>query len=113
MTSIKSYIMRHPVLTYFALTFVISWGGVLILGTPYGMPTTSEQFAKVWYIVFIPYFLGPATVGLLMTGLTSGRAGFRALGTRLTKWRVSIRWFAVALLTAPLLVGLLECVMNF
>lgn len=107
MTAIKSYIMRHPVLIFFALTFLISWGGVLILGAPYGMPTTPEQFAKVWPIVFIPYFLGPATVGLLMTGLVSGRAGFRDLGARLIKWRVSIRWFAVALLTAPLLVGIL------
>lgn len=112
MTGIKSYIMRHPVLTFFALTFVISWGGVLILATPYGMPTTREQFAKVWPIVFIPYFLGPATVGLLMTGLVSGRAGFRALGARLIKWRVSIRWFAVALLTAPLLVGILAFLLS-
>jgi len=32
MTNIASFIRRHPVLSYFALTFAISWGGVLILG---------------------------------------------------------------------------------
>src|SRR5512135_1272025 len=101
-----SFIQRRPALTYFLLTFLISWGGVLILGSPYGMPTTVEQFQKVWPIVFIPYFLGPTIAGLLMTGLLSGRAGFRALLARLARWRIRIRWYAVALLTAPLLVAL-------
>jgi len=32
-----------------------------------------------------------------------GRAGFRDLLARLTRWRVGARWYAVALLTAPLL----------
>jgi membrane protease YdiL (CAAX protease family) len=111
-TSTKSFITRHPVLTYFAMTFVISWGGVLILGSPYGMPATPDQSAKVWPIVFMPYFLGPVIASLLMTGLVYGRAGFRALGARLLKWRVGIRWFAVALLTAPFLVGILSFLLS-
>ena len=39
-----------------------------------------------------------------MTGLVYGRAGLRDLLTRMTRWRVGARWYAVALLTAPLLV---------
>lgn len=27
MTTIKAFIKRHPLLSYFALTFAISWGG--------------------------------------------------------------------------------------
>jgi membrane protease YdiL (CAAX protease family) len=104
MTTITAFIKRHPVLSYFIITFAISWGGVYILGAPYGMPTTSEQFAKVWPIVFIPYFLGPSMAGLLLTGIVQGRAGFRELLSRMLKWRVSLRWYAVALLTAPLVV---------
>jgi membrane protease YdiL (CAAX protease family) len=45
---------------------------------------------------------GPSVAGLLLTGLVSGRAGFRELLSRLLKWRVGARWYAVALLTAPL-----------
>ncbi|MFC1978332.1 CPBP family intramembrane glutamic endopeptidase, partial [Chloroflexota bacterium] len=104
MTTIQAFIKRHPVLTYFALTFVISWVGVLILGAPSGMPTTSEQFEKLWPIVFLPYFLGPSIASILLTGLVHGRSGFRDLLTRLLKWRVSARWYLVALLTAPFLV---------
>lgn len=35
MTTMKAFITRHPVRTNFALTFAISWGGVL--------PTTEEE----------------------------------------------------------------------
>jgi membrane protease YdiL (CAAX protease family) len=103
MTTIKSFIKKHPVLAYYALTFVISWGGVILLGAPYGMPTTSEQFDQVWPIVFLPYLLGPTIASLLLTGLVDGRAGLRELLSRLLRWRVGVRWYAVALLLAPLL----------
>jgi len=104
MSTIKTFIKSYPVLTYFILTFAVSWGGVLILGAPYGMPAASNQSAKAWPIVFVPFFLGPILASLLLTGLVDGMAGFRELLSRLFKWRVSFRWYAVALLTAPLLV---------
>lgn len=104
MKTIMTFIKNNPVLSYFTLTFVISWGGVYILGAPYGMPTTSEQFTKVWLIVFIPYFLGPSLASILLTGLINGWTGIRELLSRLLKWRVSLRWYAVAILTAPILV---------
>jgi membrane protease YdiL (CAAX protease family) len=39
-----------------------------------------------------------------MTGVIDGKAGFRDLLSRLLRWRVAAGWYAVALLTAPLLV---------
>jgi uncharacterized protein len=36
-----------------------------------------------------------------LTGLVGGRAGFRELVSRLLRWRVGVRWYGVALLTAP------------
>ncbi|MDD7942922.1 hypothetical protein PHK61_31380 [Actinomycetospora lutea] len=38
-----------------------------------------------------------------MIALAYGRAGLRDLGSRLLRWRVGVRWYAVALLTAPVL----------
>ena len=55
-------------------------------------------------VMYLAMLAGPSVAGLLMTGLVSGRAGFRELLARLLKWRVDGRWYAVALLTAPLLV---------
>lgn len=103
MKAIKDIIKKNPVLSYYILTFLISWGGVYLLGAPYGMPTPSEQFLKMWPIVFLPYFLGPSISGLLLTGIVYGRQGFRELFARMFKWRVGLGWYAVALLTMPLL----------
>ena len=43
-TSFKAFIKRHPMLTYYVLTFAISWGVVLlVIGASGGIPGTSEQ----------------------------------------------------------------------
>jgi membrane protease YdiL (CAAX protease family) len=105
MKTIKAFIKRHPLLSFYTLAFAISWGGILLavgLG-PGGFSATPLQFQKA----AIPYavlamVLGPSVAGILLTGLVHGRAGLREFRSRLLKWRVGIRWYAVALLTAPL-----------
>ena len=104
MIHIKNYLKSHPIPSYFILTFVISWGGVLLLGGPYGMPTTQENFQKLWPIVFLPYLLGPSLSSFILTGIVDGKVGFQSLIARMTTWRVKIKWYTIALLTAPLLV---------
>jgi uncharacterized protein len=102
-TSFQAFIKRHPVLTYYALAFAISWGVVLlVIGGPGGIPATSEQIARLLPFTVAASYAGPAFAGLLLTGLVDGRAGIRELFSRLLKWRVGARWYAVALLTAPL-----------
>jgi len=105
MTTINAFIKRHPVLTYFVLTFVISWGGILlVIGGPGAIPSPSEQAMSLLPVAILVMLVGPSVAGLLMTGLGQGRAGFRELLTRLLKWRVDARWYAVALLATPLLI---------
>ena len=105
MTTIQAFIKRHPVLTYFVLTFVISWGGILlVIGGPSSIPANSEQAETLVLFVLLALFAGPSVAGVLLTGLVNGKAGFRELLSRLLRWRVGARWYAVALLFAPLLV---------
>ena len=47
MTTIKAFIKSHPMLTYFDLTFAISWGGILVVVVFGGMTATSEKFKKL------------------------------------------------------------------
>ncbi len=104
MSSIKAFITRHPVATYFALTFAISWGGVLlVIGGPGGIPGTPEQFERLLPFAGLAMLAGPSVAGILLTGLVYGRAGFREVLSRLLRWRVGARWYAAALVTAPLL----------
>ena len=98
MRKTDDFIKMHAVPIYFALAFAISWGAMLILAGPHGIPAPADQ--RVMLAMMMP--LGPSIAGLLLTGLVSGRIGFRELGYRLLKWKVDARWYAVALLTAPL-----------
>src|SRR5829696_768565 len=103
MTTIRAVIERHSLLSYFALTFAISWGGILIVvGGPGGIPGTKEQVETLFPIAILAMLAGPPVAGLVLTGLLYGRAGLRDLLTRMRRWRVGARWYAVALLTAPL-----------
>ena len=105
MTTIKAFITRHAVPTYFALTFAISWGGVLlVIGGPGGIPGATAQSDPLFPFVFLAMLAGPSVAGILLTGLVHGRAGLREFRSRLFKWQVGARWYAVALLTAPLLI---------
>jgi hypothetical protein len=52
--------------------------------------------------IYPAMFVGPSLAGILLTGIIYGRAGLRELGSRLVKWRVGARWYAAAILTAPL-----------
>jgi membrane protease YdiL (CAAX protease family) len=97
-----AFIRRHPVASYFVLTFAISWGGVLVAMGPAGIPRTPERFEQVRTIAIAAMLAGPSLAGLLMIALVRGKAGFRELLARLLTWRVPVRWYAAALLIAPL-----------
>ena len=104
MKTIKAFIKRHPLLSYFALAFAISWGGILIavgLG-PGGFSATPQQLQMAVPYAVPAMILGPSVAGILLTGLLYGRTGLREFRSRLLRWRVGARWYAVALLTAPL-----------
>ncbi len=96
---------RYPVLTYYALVFAISWGGMLVLVGPRGIPGEPDEVARLFPFALVLLFAGPSVAGVVMTALTSGRAGFRELVARLGRWRVGAAWWAAAILTGPILVA--------
>jgi membrane protease YdiL (CAAX protease family) len=104
MTVTRTFVMRHPVVTYFVLTFLISWGGILVVLGPGAFTGATAPTEGRLPLVYLAMFAGPSIAGILMTGLVDGRAGFRDLHSRLLRWRLPVRWYVVALLTAPLAV---------
>ncbi|MFL5740413.1 MAG: CPBP family intramembrane glutamic endopeptidase [Flavisolibacter sp.] len=99
----KNLIIKYPVAIYYIITFLISWGGlILLIGGPgriSSQPTNTP---------FLPLYLlmvaGPIISGVLLTGLYNGKKGYRDLISRLFKWRIPVKWYAIALLIAPLTV---------
>jgi CAAX protease family protein len=76
--TIKAIIERRPLPTYFALTFALSWGGILlVIGGPGAILDSGEQLERLFPIALPAMLVGPSVAGILLTGLVHGRAGRR------------------------------------
>ncbi len=93
-----SFLVRHQLAAYFVLTFVISWGAILAIFGPGGLPAEEEQAQALGMALL----LGPSGASLILTALIRGRPGFRDLWLHLKKWRIGGRYYALALLAAPI-----------
>ncbi|MFJ2174054.1 type II CAAX prenyl endopeptidase Rce1 family protein [Streptomyces sp. NPDC087851] len=106
-TGIRGAIRRRPMLWFFAGAMLLSW----VAWTPYILSETGlgvldirfpELLGSSQVLGVLPgAYLGPITAAFLVTAATGGRAGLRAWAARLTKWRVSWRWYAGILLGVP------------
>ncbi|MGE5264257.1 MAG: CPBP family intramembrane glutamic endopeptidase [Acidobacteriota bacterium] len=103
MTTINAFIKRHPVLVFFALTLAIAWGGIFSVLSSSGTTIEGENSEMMFAIAYLAMLAAPSISGILLTGLVDGRVGLTNFLSRLFKWRVGARWYAGALLTAPLL----------
>jgi uncharacterized protein len=73
---------RHPLAVFIVLACVLSWWLVPITGFPLGS--------------------GPFFAALVVLGLTQGRSGLAALSKQMIRWRVSWKWYAIAVLLPAL-----------
>jgi uncharacterized protein len=99
--SLVTLLRRRPLLSYFVLAYGITWIGIGLAGVLtrfQGDPMPMERFP----LVLLAMLLGPSVAGVVMTAVVGGRAGLQYLGARMRRWRVAPRWYAVALLTNPI-----------
>src|SRR5919107_1719749 len=80
-----SLVKRHPIITFFVLTYVIGWGLIPIWTFQAGSP-------------FI--------AALIVIPLTQGVAGLKELGLRIIRWRVRWYWYVVAIGVPLAVIGL-------
>jgi len=99
----SGFFSKHPVLSYYILAFAISWGAFLAVVGPHGIPGKPADAMKLLPALLLAMLAGPVVANLSVTGLAWGRAGYRELWRRLTKWRAGIGGYSAALLTAPLI----------
>jgi uncharacterized protein len=69
MKTIKAFIKRHPLLSYFALTFAISWSGFLIaagVGVG-GLSPTPDQLQTIIPYAIPAMLVGPSVADILLT----------------------------------------------
>jgi uncharacterized protein len=85
-----SLVKRHPIITFFVLTYAIGWGLI---------PFWTFQAGS------------PFIAALIVIPLTRGVAGLKELGLRMIRWRVRWYWYVVAI-GLPLAVVLVTVVLN-
>jgi uncharacterized protein len=93
---------RYPVTAYFLLAFAISWSGFVLGVGPRALVSANWQAERRFLPAVLAMLAGPSVASLLLTGLVAGRAGYRDLWSRLCLWRVGFRWYALAILPAPI-----------
>lgn len=101
MATLRAFVQRHPVIAYFGMTYLISWGGALLVVAPkllQGKPISQVD----GLLMFPVMLLGPSVTGITLTAIAEGRSGLRRLFARMGRWRVGV-WYLV-LLVPPVLV---------
>jgi membrane protease YdiL (CAAX protease family) len=87
MRTIIAFIRTHPQHTFWAIAFSTFTAGVFLGGT--------------WFLLIYGTFLG----GALVTGISQGRNALKEYFARIVRWRVGVKWYAIAFLL-PLLLNL-------
>jgi membrane protease YdiL (CAAX protease family) len=106
----QGLLVRHPLISYFIITFVFSW--LLLLPGPltyYGILSVSPRLLGYFGIASL---LGPALAGFIMSAATVGAAGVGDLLRRMVLWRVGIRWYLFAILGIPSVMVLATLVLH-
>jgi|SRR5919109_477126 membrane protease YdiL (CAAX protease family) len=101
-----STLKRHPVATYFGLTFAASWTGALLVAAAHLLK--GEALPKLTGILMFPaMLLGPSVAGIVLTRLLDGPAGMRDLLSRMGRIRVPLRWYGVLLIPSCVILVIL------
>jgi membrane protease YdiL (CAAX protease family) len=98
--NVKKIARRFPTVSYFILAFFLSWTGAFILVA--SKLFNGQAIPKLDGLLMFPIMiLGIATAGITLTLLVDGKAGLRNLFSRLFKWKILFRWYAIALVIPP------------
>src|SRR5215472_5388220 len=105
-------IRRHPLVAYFALTFLISWSGALAVAAPYLI--RRQPLPKITGLLMFPVMLvGPSLAGVLLTRIVDGKRGLGALFSAMFRARVPLRWYAMLLIPPTLVLTVLILLQRF
>jgi uncharacterized protein len=89
-----TFIGRRPLLSFFALTFFIS--PLLFLGPLLLAGYSGERWPEIVGSILVAW--APNLAAVIVSGIIGGRTAVRALLAGFLIWRVSWRWYLVAIL---------------
>jgi uncharacterized protein len=93
-------VKRHPIITFFVLTYVFTWA----IESPLVFLTDSVTATQGLVLVILASNV-PSAVAIVLTAIVLGRGALRKLLARLLIWRVSPFWYLVVFLGPVALTG--------
>jgi membrane protease YdiL (CAAX protease family) len=99
-------IKRHPLASFFGLAYA-SWALCVVLYAylrATGMPVTLTQAGPIALLILAVADAFPSAAGIVVTLVVGGKKGVRELFGRLNPRRAGVNWYAVAILTNPVVV---------
>jgi uncharacterized protein len=93
-------VKRHPIITFFVLTYVFTWA----IESPLVFLTDSLTATQGLVLVILASNV-PSAVAIVLTAVVLGRGALRKLLGRLLIWRVSPFWYLVVFLGPVALTG--------
>ena len=105
----RNLVKRHPVLFYFFLAYIISWGGILItLGTGgfsfyRGNSVLTGEFSPQMLLAWIFMISGPFLAAVMLSTMMEGMKGVKNLLSSLGRWNVHWKWYLISLLLFPVI----------
>jgi membrane protease YdiL (CAAX protease family) len=109
-SGVRGLIARHPLLAFASLAIAGSWIAWLpYIMSPHGLGLWDIDFPEILGSaqlsgVLPGAYLGPIAAAFLVTAVTEGRPGLKRWASRLWRWRVGGRWYALALVGVPVVV---------
>src|SRR5829696_1969879 len=95
-----SLVRRHPLITFFVLTYALAW----ILWLPLVVLQDTIPAAPGLVLVLLGSNV-PSLLAIVLTALLLGKRALRKLLGRLLIWRVDARWYLVVVLLPVVLAG--------
>jgi membrane protease YdiL (CAAX protease family) len=93
-------VKRHPIITFFVLTYALTWA----IESPLVFLTDSVTATQGLVLVILASNV-PSAVAIVLTAVVLGRGALRKLLGRLLIWRVSPFWYLVVFLGPVALTG--------
>ena len=95
-----NWLQRYPVLSYFIMALAFTWLPLLLTENGIGLipvKLSRELFSLAGAL------LGPTVAAFVMTTVTAGEGGMKALLRRYGLWKVGVHWYLFVLFAFPVI----------
>ena len=100
-------IKRDPLVSYFVLTYIVTWAFEI----PLALSTQGLLTANVPFAIHYLASFGPLTAAVIVTGVIEGREGIARLFRSVLKWRVGLGYILFSVFS-PIIVFLIGSILT-